>query len=711
MKWDRRTFLKTLLTWGVSQIGLEGFRGQPKIQQYYQTLAAPTPRKLALLVGINDYGTPFNLKGCLTDVERQKELLIYRFGFSPQDILTLTGQEATREAIETAFQEHLTQQAQGGDVVVFHFSGYGNLVKSSSGELLRGLIPSDGIISTKGQIVTHNLLEDALILWGRSLATEKLTFVLDTSYHYLGQELQGNLKVRSFPSSSQEVDPQELARQITGTAPKGIILGASGQEQVATEIASSGFSSGLFTYALTQYLWEVTSPSNVTVTLGKTTETLLPIIGTQQQPQPRDGDKQPLFTYYLLPTPSHGAEGLITSLDDSTNATIKLTGLPLPLLQHYGLNSCFTVTTSPPSSPILVQLRSREGLKGKVHLISALDPNSDVSALAVGQFLQESIRFLPKTIGLTVALEKNLERIERVDATSTFSAIAQIHSVITAGEPGADCILAKETLTEETDLSPSSGGYGLLLPGGVQVPNTFGQSGEAIKSAVERLRPDLQRLLAAKLWRLTLNEESSQLPIRVSLESLDQDSPVIDQRQTTRRVGEGEKAQETPLADLTKPSHGLLQVPRGSRLQFRWQNLGDRPIYYLLLGIDARARTLAYLPPEAALIAPGETLVVPSPTLGLNWTVASTPGWEQILAISCSSPFKKTFETLRQSTPSKPDQGQILLLNTPLTVAQALLQDLHGASAVKSELLGTATDSYALDVKIWATLSFVYQVV
>jgi len=47
----------------------------------------------------------------------------------------------------------------------------------------------------------------------------------------------------------------------------------------------------------------------------------------------------------------------------------------------------------------------------------------------------------------------------------------------------------------------------------------------------------------------------------------------------------------------------------------------------------------------------------------------------------------------------------------PLEVAQALLQDLHQASAVPTQSFNIATDLFALDVSSWATLSFLYQVV
>jgi hypothetical protein len=73
-------------------------------------------------VGINQYPRSTALSGCVTDVELQRELLIHRFGFNPSDVLTLTDALPTRENIETAFIEHLSNQAKSADdVVVFHF--------------------------------------------------------------------------------------------------------------------------------------------------------------------------------------------------------------------------------------------------------------------------------------------------------------------------------------------------------------------------------------------------------------------------------------------------------------------------------------------------------------------------------------------------------------------------------------------------------------
>gem|GEM_PF-3835566 len=93
----------SLATLGLSQVDL--------IRQgdsYGKLLAQDTPRKLALLVGINQYSYPIaTLNGCINDVRLQQELLIHRFGFNSQDILTLTDEAATQKGILTAFEEHL----------------------------------------------------------------------------------------------------------------------------------------------------------------------------------------------------------------------------------------------------------------------------------------------------------------------------------------------------------------------------------------------------------------------------------------------------------------------------------------------------------------------------------------------------------------------------------------------------------------------------
>lgn len=724
---DRRTFLQASLT-AAAAGGAWWLLGPTRsVQGWARTLAAPTARKLALLVGVNRYGegAALNLKGCLTDVELQRELLIGRFGFKPADIVTLTDGEATRQGIEEAFLEHLAAQARAGDVVVFHFSGYGSEVNPAppAQGSLKSLVPSDGRVPTPGAAGDNDLLEDTLRLLGQCLVTDKLTVVLDVSHSPGEGRLRGNWPVRSFPKPAGSLNPEALAFQEelrgriaalspTGKgaakklAPLGTVLAAAAPEQVAVEVTGKGFSAGLFTYALTQYLWQVTPASKATVALRQAAEQIAPVLGGGQQPQRRGGGKPSLFAYYLLPETPAGAEGTVTAVPDRASAELKLTGLPLTVLEGYGLHSCFTV---PGAEGVILQLESREGLTARARQLAA--PDSPAPSLGVGQPVQEWLRILPRQLKLAVALDADLDRIERVDATSALANLAAVSAVVEAGEQAADCVLGKVR-------PPAPGGYGLFSSGGVPIPHTAGAATEAIKSAIDRLTPQLDQWLAVKWWRLTENGGSSRLGVRVTLEPEGKALQPPIQRQTWRQGGKlGGRA---PAIPGEAASEGLPRLERGSRLQYRLENLSDRPIYFLLLGTDARGKAIAYYcpqmgadsPGERPCILPGEAAVVPSPTAGFHWIVPEARGLVQVQAICSRSPLRRTSAAIAGQEAVRPDRAQLLPLRDPLAVAEALLQDLHAASAARRDLLGSSSaDVYALDVRAWATLSFVYQVV
>ena len=743
MGFNRRTFLQqavSLLILGANPLGLTGRQRAwaASMDRYLETLAQPSTRKLALLVGINKYPNGTNLSGCITDVELQRELLVNRFGFHHQDVLTLSGSQATRDNIESAFLEHLTQQAGTDDIVVFHFSGYGSKVKipqtdrSESGDrLVNSLMPIDGVQDQ----LTNGLLEETLLLLAQTLTTERLTLVLDTSYKKTENLLQGNLRVRSYPQQSvyplnpKALEFQEQLRQnYSRLRPKrlraalpGIVLWAASEDQVATEAIWHGFSAGLFTYALTQSLWQATPASTVIVSLQQTAQQVESLM--DQQPQLK-GNKQPLLTYYQPPQVSVGAEGVITAVDDQT-IQLLLAGLPARILENYGVNSCLTLVQPPeaastPMPQSLLQIRSREGLKAKARWVGT--PND---SLAVGQLVQEWVRIVPRNLGLTVALEQSLERIERVDATSAFSSIDVVSSVVTAGEQAADCLLGKAIAPKIEDQAsldnqePSSTiGYQLFSVGGVSITKTNGAS-EAVKSAVRRLVPELETLLAAKLWHLTSNEGSSRLRVKATLK-IGSKLPI---ERETRRLLEWHEHKPT-ISDRASSTrdHLLPTLTSGAQIQYHLKNEDERSVYLMLLGRDSGGNAIALYAPaqnESATdggeplinlkIAPGETFIFPQPN-SVGWTVAGPPGLAEIQLIFSQSPFTNTLKALSARQHFK---GELEVLDLPnaLEVARALLEDLHATSRVSADLGGAKEDSYALDVNAWAGLNFVYQVV
>ena len=140
----RRDFFKRA-GWILATLGISEVEWIKLGDRVSMAIASPLNRKLALLVGINQYPGNSPLAGCLTDVELQKELLIHRFGFVESDILILTDKQATRTGIESAFLNHLTTQARNGDTVVFHFSGYGRRLQLANDLNTNSLVTSDAL--------------------------------------------------------------------------------------------------------------------------------------------------------------------------------------------------------------------------------------------------------------------------------------------------------------------------------------------------------------------------------------------------------------------------------------------------------------------------------------------------------------------------------------------------------------------------------------
>ena len=81
----------------------------------------------ALLTGINNYQSISDLRGCLNDVNDIKQLLLEVFGFSRQNIRTLTDDKVTKDQIYKQWR-WLCDGAAPGDRLVFQFSGHGSQI-------------------------------------------------------------------------------------------------------------------------------------------------------------------------------------------------------------------------------------------------------------------------------------------------------------------------------------------------------------------------------------------------------------------------------------------------------------------------------------------------------------------------------------------------------------------------------------------------------
>ena len=713
----RRSFLQQtsllLAAWGTSQAGLA-----LAVDRSRQVLAQSTNRKLALLVGINQYRGAA-LQGCLTDVDLQRELLIHRFGFQPSDILTLTDQQATRSQIETAFMEHLINPSQAGDVVVFHFSGHGSLLNLGvAGEDAQTSLVTIDEPASDADSIASRIPEDTLLLLLKLLPTNQVTTILDAGYADSGATLQRNLRIRSQPMPSAnhlqdaeiafqeqrleelKLDRPQLRGQRQAKQIPGVILAAANANQFAAEARWNGFNAGLFTYALTQQLWQATPATTLRVVLSRATEE----IGqrdSQQQPS-LEGQKsrdRPLTPYHLL-TSQTSADGVVMRVEENGKmGQIWLAGLPPQVLEQSGVDSL--LTNAETSTPL--QIYSRDGLIAKARLLS----NSPDETLTVGQWVQEAVRIIPRNLGLRVALDSTLERIERVDAVSAFSTIPHVSAALT--EQSTDYLFGKVSANTQVATLPSasieglitSAGYG-LFQGREIIPSTAGEAGEAVKVAVKRLAPKLQTLLAAKRLSLTINERSSRLAIRATLKTTAPQSQVLAEKKTDR-------AQNQSNQTLTAALDGKMpNIAIGSRIQCRIQYDTHQPVYTVVIGLDSSGNAFAFH--AADTTRSEETLTAPTASQTFEWVVQSPIGLTETYLICSRAPFSQTQSLLAEAFKPTSELETIRSLSNALEVSQAVLQDLHQAS--QATVSGATGDtSYALNVNAWATFRFNYQVV
>lgn len=757
MNLKRRTFLQQLGL-GLTALGAGEIVSPSWAGRYCSALAQPTRRKLALLVGINAYPSSVidptltedvSLLGSVTDVELQRELLQYRFGFLPNDILVLTNRQATCAGFWQAFEDHLEKQVREGDVVLLHFSGYGSQLRFSARpeERYQSLVPIDGRLPTEGSPTFSDILELELQKRLRFLKSSRITTVIDAGSRDLGQLRWGTLRVRSRPT----IPTGDLDHVWTGSASlqvenwPGLLLRGASSNSLALEKTWSGFSAGVFTYALTQILWESVPGTSIQVAFHHSSEVLRRWTGPDQHPEltgsaiNKHGEEHNHNAYHLLA--SHPiVDAVVIDSDAGTGrVALWLGGLPAAVLEQMQPGSQFIFkapetfsrdTEADKASSIILVVKTRAGLIAKAE---RQDKSAPLPLTRQG--VTEKVRVYSRNLELVVALDPNLERIERVDATSAFSGIPFV-AFTTTGEQPADCLFGRLPQTSPdmltASLSSQSGSllasesaevvrdrsYGLFSPNRTLIPGTLINREEAVKTAVNRLAPHLQTLLAMKLLRLTDNLQSSQLSVRAALETTRPGESLLLQRETVRSPIPLPKSQ---LPRLVKAEVDDSPVSPDCRLRFRISNYSERPLYFALFSFDSLGQLLGFVPEipqtwsedEAAnslkpvTLPAGSTRIVPENTM--DWGIPSSATWVETFLVVSISPLVHTWQSLRQEGQAPPQQTGLRKLAQPLNVARVLLEDLHDISEPFAKMSSTS-ESYCLEASTWTTLSFRYAV-
>jgi hypothetical protein len=704
MKFSRRSFLQGVTASIASYWGWQNqsILSPSQLNAYGAILNPSAARKLALLVGIDRYSTGSSLTGCKTDVELQKELLVHRFGFQPQDILTLTDKKATRKNIITFFKDHL-QQAAKDEVVLFHFSGYGRKVKAdgldSDTNIFKSLIAYDTIEASNKQV--DDILLDTLINLAENLNTDKYTLILDTSFTPPSTSIQKQISLRGYDynpelkiSKTELEFNQQLANnssspvKIYQKKPKlsGLVLLPS-PENIAVEIKSSDFNAGLFTYTLTQSLWTNFAPNNYSQ-LNDQIATKISLYSNQ--PTKIDLSYQKLtdsLNYHLPFLSDSQGIGIITETSEGNIVELELLGLPLLLLLNYGINSLLKARVN--QDNITIQIDSLTGNIAKGKVISG-----DFALVKPGLIVQESVRVIPAKLGLKIGLNDNLKKIEKVDATSALSTINVVSSASSIGSNFVDYILDK---SDENNHH----GYSLFSPTGVPLKYTNPTAEhEGVYSAVKRFEEFmyLDFDLAYKFLNLTYNEYSSTLAVTSSLEVNSQNS-ISQFTKYTSHSTLGKNSQ--------KYNYQLINIPQNSSINIKLSNQNRENLYYLLFEINPSKELLVYNNPRLKYIQAGKSQSLPNSGDNFKWFINSNKGVGELIIVCAKSPFTKTLEVLNKKNGAKLENEQVLPLKNSVEIAKSVMEDLHVGSNVSND---SSSDIYALDMNHWTTFSFVYEV-
>jgi hypothetical protein len=731
----RRHFLQFAGT-TLATLGLSHWDIQRQGDRYAKVLAQGTPRKLALLIGINTYPESSqysNLQGCLTDVELQRQLLIHRFGFNPNDIVTLTEQQATRQAILTTFEEHLIKQVKTGDVVVVHYSGHGSQVMDPDRDNPDGLngtfVPADsglpaGFPNSGG--VVKDIMGHTLFLLMRALPTESVTAVLDSCHS--GGAKRDYLRVRSRAGGAQlqaspaefeyqrqwlarlNLSPEAFIRQRRAGVANGVVIASAKRNQLAADAPFSDFYAGAFTYLMTQYLWQQTGRAIVNNTIPNIARSTTKASSSGQEPEfeVKPGSNYANQMIYFVPQQPVPAEAVITRVEGD-RADVWLGGLAPQSLAAFGKEAILAAVDGSGNLRGQVKLESRDGLFGRGKLLNAAQP---------GALLQEQVRGIPTTVGLKIGLASSLGS-ETAQANQALQAIRRIEPVLPQqGE--VQYILGRITTAEQATIAavnpatplPPIGSLGLFYPTLQFVPNSFGAAGEAIDQAVQRLQPKLKALLAARLVKLTLNPNSSRLNLQASMSAK---STAQSQAAQLFEVRSGQR--DRGAAATVTRSLAPTRLPLGTPVQFSIQNNESRDLYVNVFVIDAAGDMTVIFPnqwtasAEVMRIAAGRSLQLPDQSDNFSFVTQEPKGTTEVLIIASATPLGNSLKALQQLAVRGGVSRGPVGVGDPVAAIAGLLSDLEAGTRSSRGTMASTAEVQRVDTSQLAALSITFEVI
>ncbi|MGB6296576.1 MAG: caspase family protein [Rivularia sp. (in: cyanobacteria)] len=733
---NRRQFLQfagsTLTTLGLSQFDIIR-----KGNLYGQVLAQDTPRKLALLVGINNYpqGSGITLlNGCLNDIEMQRELLLHSFGFNPQDIITLTDEKANRQNILETFENHLIKQAKPGDVVVFHFSGHGSRVIDPNPINQDGLngtmMPYDRYSpNTRDTRKVRDIMGRTLFLLMYALQTENVTAVIDSCHS--GGGTRGGLVVRAFEDTrfgtgNAQASPEEFEYQDKllsrlklspskfqelrrkGIA-KGIALGSAQRDQFAADARFNGFYAGAFSYLLTRYLWQdsISQPVETTfVNLQRITEDVSKSNRVVQVPllESKPGSNYKREPIYFLKPTGQTAEAVIRSVKNG-QIEFWLGGVSSESLDSTK-GSIFNLIDAKGKTLAEIEQTSRIAMVGYGKLRSG-----QKAVIQPGALLRERVRGIPTDLTLRIGIDASLKnqteivqaQLQKINRLESVVLNQKQHTNFIFGKMTSEYLqLAKKEKAKNINLPPV-GSIGLFSSGLIPIPDTFGRVDEPVDAAINRLKPKFTMLLAGRILRSILNTNASSLKVTADI------------------VPNGARGASSTIASrgaieggivTQKISTTLQTLKPDTEIKVHVTNNENRNLYIAVLVIASNGDIVLLYPsdydsPEdASLVAPKKELIVPpttaNPQNDFRFTVQGPSGFLELLVLASTEPLRNALRGIKRIAAQRGTRSGDPLVFTEkdsVKAMESLLGDLDNTTranvAVRGGIRGVDTTQLA----------------
>ncbi|PWJ39316.1 caspase family protein [Sediminitomix flava] len=262
----------------------------------FLSMSAFSIERKALIIGINNYEPKegldavksdrmwINLDGSVNDALSMKSILLNKFGFVENNIITLvTPEETTRDKLIEGFKK-LAAMTQKGDEVFIYYAGHGSQVVNSRSpevdKLDETIVPSDsytGVLDIRDKELNElfSKIQDKGAV---------LTIIFDSCNSGSVSRSSGlpeMYKARAIRRDNRDVkepfDPIDIASK------GALVISASQDYELAKEFTDpDGQKHGAFTYAFMKALRE-SSPNESALNLFKRTRSILLYMGVPSQ--------------------------------------------------------------------------------------------------------------------------------------------------------------------------------------------------------------------------------------------------------------------------------------------------------------------------------------------------------------------------------------------------------------------------------------------